>query len=168
MKYSAFFVVLFFSIELSAERFGDWEFSIPEGSPFALYPIDNGLYLQFSGKITFNAKVVATINEAGEAYILAAIPPDEIIRLLPSRKIGNIQLPNYIQLLNNDEILSSLNMTQYKSAKNAEIIIGSAEVTITNLQSGGDCGVANFFAFDNSITNFEYYINYEVVKSPSC
>ncbi|MBB1288922.1 hypothetical protein H5085_10070 [Pseudoalteromonas sp. SR43-6] len=167
MKIPAFLVIFFFSMEISAEKFGNWEYFIPQNSPFSLNPIDNGLYLQFFGEVTFNAKIVATINENGDAYILAAIPPDEIIRLLPSRKIGNIQLPKYIQLLNNEEMLSSLNMIKYENAKNSKIILGSAEVTITSLQSGADCGVANFFAFNNSITNLEYYKSYEVVKSPS-
>ena len=158
-----FSALILISIELTAETLGNWEYFIPENSPFTLRPIDNGLYLQFSGNYTFSAQIAVQ----GDNVI--AILDEESIELLPYRKILNIQKAPYIQLLDSAEFLNSINVgrQEYIDARDFHII-GDAIVSIDGLQSGADCGTANFFAFKNSIEGFVSRENTEVYHDRGC
>jgi hypothetical protein len=163
------FVALFlFPLGAGAEKHGNWEYFIPEASPFSLNPTENGLYIEFLGQITFEAQIVASFNENGDAYNLVAKPPEEVVQLLPYRKIGVIQRPRYIQLLENKEFLSSLNSTIEDKIVNSDVIVGVAEITIKDLKSSADCGVASFFVFNNSISKFKHNEKYKGVQTFGC
>ena len=168
MRNLVFIALFLLSLGAGAEKHGNWEYFIPDGSPFSLNPTENGLYIEFLGQITFNAQIIATFNESGDAYILSVKPSEEVVQLLPYRMLGGIQRPQYIQLLENNEFLSSLNFTIGGKLVNSDVIVGVAEITIKNLKSSADCGVANFFVFNNSISKFKHDEKYEVVQTPGC
>ena len=156
--------LILFSIGLKAETLGNWEYFIPEDSPFSLEPIDNGLYLQFSGNYTFSAQIAVQ-----EKSNVIAILDNETAELLPYRKLLDIQKARYIQLLDSAEFLKSIDIESQENIGGTDFyIIGSAIVSINGLQSGADCGTANFFAFKNSVENFVSGENTKVYHEHGC
>ncbi len=48
------------------------------------------------------------------------------------------------------------------------MVIGKASVNITNINSGGDCGIVSYFVFKYEVSNFKMYKKYRYIEEINC
>ncbi len=96
-----------FANKLYAERYAHWEYFIPEESRFKLIPENNGLYIQFGGNVELNAELaIQTIGK--NKYRVFIILDQSSINMFPYVKLGRIQKPKFIELVNSDKLAKEI------------------------------------------------------------